>query len=97
MAAYGATAHGAVRTLQAESKRGQKSEAAEELKALKARDNVTNWWPLARVYLVIAVAVTGAIWVIEAARAGDVSWWWTLPSTIAAIIAVISMIFFDFF
>ncbi|MFA5898498.1 MAG: fatty acid desaturase [Hyphomicrobium sp.] len=60
----------------------------EEAKVLKARDNVTNWWPLARIYLIIALSVAGAVWVIEAARAGELSWWWTLPSTIAAIFAI---------
>jgi fatty acid desaturase len=61
---------------------------AEEVLALKARDNVTNWKYLARIYLVIAVAIAGAVWVISSARAGDISWWWTVPSTITAIIAI---------
>ena len=73
----------------AESERVRPSrQTSEEVKALKARDNVTNWWPLARIYLVIAVSVAGAVWVIEAARAGEISWWWTIPSTIAAIFAI---------
>jgi len=58
------------------------------MKALKARDNLTNWWPFARIYLVIAAAVAVAVWVIESARAGDISWWWTIPSTIAAIFVI---------
>ncbi|MEI9900270.1 MAG: fatty acid desaturase [Hyphomicrobium sp.] len=59
-----------------------------EVQALKARDNSTNWKYFARIYLVIGAAVAGAVWVIEAAGAGDISWWWTLPATAAAIIAI---------
>jgi fatty acid desaturase len=88
MTAYGAAANAGARSLQAESQRGSGREGAEELKALKARDNVSNWWPLARIYLVIAASLVGAVWVIEAARAGEISWWWTVPSTITAIIAI---------
>ena len=39
-------------------------------------------------YLVIAAAVAGAVWMIEASRAGEVSWWWTVPATIVAIITI---------
>jgi len=68
--------------------RRQARQSQEEVQALKARDNTTNWIYLARVYLVIAATVAGAVWVLEAARAGDISWWWTVPSTLAAIVVI---------
>ncbi len=58
------------------------------MQALKARDNLTNWKYLARIYLVIAASLAGAIWVIDAARGGEISWWWTVPSTLVAIVAI---------
>lgn len=89
MTAHGATVGVATQRLGAESERARPSrQASDEAKALKARDNVTNWWPLARIYLVIAASVAASVWVIEAARAGEISWWWTVPSTIAAIFAI---------
>jgi fatty acid desaturase len=90
MTAHIATANVAAQRVGAESGRAARPsrQASEEVKTLKGRDNVTNWWPLARIYLIIAASVGAAIWVIEAASAGEISWWWTLPSTIAAIFAV---------
>lgn len=89
MTAQGAASSIGAQRLGAESERGRPNRhASEEVKSLKARDNVTNWWPLARIYLVIAASVAGAVWVVEAARAGEISLWWTLPSTIAAIFAI---------
>jgi len=88
MTAHGATASVSARRLDGEAEYARPSrQSSEGIKALKARDNVTNWWHLARIYLVIALAVAGAVWVIEAARAGEISWWWTIPATIAAIFA----------
>jgi len=69
------------------SKRPQK-EAATEIQALKVRDNTTNWLFLGRIYLVIAAAVAGAIWVISAASASQISWWWSVPATVLAIVAI---------
>lgn len=89
MTARGATVSVATQRLGAESERQRPNrQTSEEVKSLKARDNVSNWWPLARIYLVIAASVAGAVWTIEAARAGEISWWWTVPSTIVAIFAI---------
>jgi fatty acid desaturase len=52
------------------------------------RNNLTNWKHLTRIYLVIAAAVTGGVWVIESARAGELSWWWALPATLVAIAVI---------
>ncbi len=89
MAANGAAAAVSVRPDHAEIGRERPNrQLGEEVQALKARDNRTNWRYLARIYLVIAAAVAGAVWVISAAQAGDISWWWTVPSTIAAIVVI---------
>ncbi len=88
MAAIGATVGGSHRSGDRESAPRPNRQSSEEVLALKARDNATNWWHLARIYLVIAAALMGAIWVIEAAAAGSISWWWTVPSTLAAIFAI---------
>lgn len=61
---------------------------AEAIKALKARNNTTNWLYLGRIYLVIAVAIAAAVWVNEAAAAGTIDWWWSIPATIAAIVVI---------
>jgi fatty acid desaturase len=63
-------------------------EAAGEIQALKARDNATNWAYLTRIYLVIAAAITGAIWVDSAAMTSQIAWWWSIPVTLLAIVVV---------
>lgn len=63
-------------------------QTAQEVQSLKARDNVTNWYHLARIYLITALAIAGAIWVDEAAMAGAIAWWWSIPATLAAIVVV---------
>jgi fatty acid desaturase len=89
MGAQDAAAVAPARSAVDEPARGRANrQSGEEVNALKARDNVTNWLHLARIYVVIAASVVGAVWVIESARAGDISWWWTVPSTIVAIIAI---------
>lgn len=59
-----------------------------EIHALKERDNHTNFGYLAFVYLVIVASMAGAIWVSSLAADGTISWWLTIPATIAAIIAI---------
>ena len=63
-------------------------QTAEEIKALKARDNLTNWIYLARIYVVIAASIAGAIWLDQLAMYGQIAWWWSIPVTVVAIIAV---------
>jgi fatty acid desaturase len=65
-----------------------KRQSAQEVQALKARDNRTNWYYLARIYVITALAIGGAIWVDEAAIAGTIAWWWSIPATLAAIVVV---------
>ena len=59
-----------------------------EVLALKARDNVTNWVYLARIYIVIALAIAGAVWVDQTAMADTIAWWWSIPATLAAIVVI---------
>ncbi len=60
----------------------------EEVKVLKARDNVTNWIYLARIYVVIAVSIAAAVYVDQAAMTSQIAWWWSIPATVLAIIAI---------
>jgi fatty acid desaturase len=66
----------------------QPRQTAGEVQGLKARDNVTNWIYLARIYVVIALAIAGAVWVDQAVRAGAIAWWWSIPATLAAIVVI---------
>lgn len=66
----------------------ERRRAADEIKALKARNNTTNWFYLARIYVIIGLAIAGAVWVDEAAMAGEIAWWWSIPATIAAIVVI---------
>jgi fatty acid desaturase len=89
MAAIGAAVDTSGRVREADAARERPNRhGAAEVQALKARNNLTNWKHLARIYLVIAAAVTGAVWVIESARAGELSWWWAVPVTLVAITVV---------
>src|SRR5262249_40821752 len=75
------------RTSEADQAR-ERRQSAEEIKALKARDNVTNWIYLARIYVVLAASIGGAIYLDHLAMSGAIAWWWSIPVTVAAIIAV---------
>jgi fatty acid desaturase len=89
MTVIGAAADNSARSRETDAARERSNrQGAEEVQALKARDNLTNWKHLARIYLVIAASLAGAIWVVAAARGGEISWWWTLPSTLVAIVAI---------
>jgi fatty acid desaturase len=89
MAAIGAAVDTSARSGEAAAARERPNRhGAEELQALKARNNLANWKHLTRIYLVIAAAVTGGVWVIESARAGELSWWWAVPATLVAIAVI---------
>ena len=71
MAAIGAAVDTSTRSREADAERARPNRhGADEVQALKARNNLTNWKHLARIYIIIAAAVAGAVWAIEAARAG---------------------------
>ncbi len=88
MAAIGAAVDTSARTGTDAARERPNRHGAEEVQALKARNNFTNWKHLARIYLIIAAAIAGAVWAIEAARAGELSWWWAVPATLLAIVVI---------
>ncbi len=89
MASMAAVAEISARSGETDGPRERPSrQTAEEIKALKARDNLTNWIYLARIYLVIAVSIAGAIYLDHLAMSGQIAWWWSIPVTVLAVIAV---------
>ena len=89
MRAMAAVAEISARTGDAEGSRERASrQSAEEIKALKARDNSTNWIYLARIYVVLAVSICGAIYLDHLAMSGAIARWWSIPVTALAIVAV---------
>ncbi len=59
-----------------------------ELQRLRLTDNWTNWFYIARAWLVIAVAIGVAVTVHLAATAAGLSSWWTIPIFVVAIMAI---------
>ena len=59
-----------------------------ELQRLRRTDNLTNWYYVARTYLYLAAVIGGAVWVFELARADVISFWWTVPTALVAIVLV---------
>ena len=63
MTSLAAVAEISARTSGTEPARERTSrQTAEEIKVLKARDNSTNWIYLARIYVVLAISIVGAIY-----------------------------------
>jgi len=61
---------------------------AEELQALKARDNVTNFYYLGQVWVIVVVSLVAAIWCDQEVRAAGLGWWWNIPVWTVAILAI---------
>jgi fatty acid desaturase len=59
-----------------------------ELQRLRRTDNLTNWYYVARTYLYLAAVIGGAVWVCELARAGEITFWWTIPTVLVAVVLV---------
>src|SRR4051812_23129480 len=55
---------------------------------LRAVDNVTNWFYLAREYLFLAVVVGSAVWLLESILAGQIHWAWAVPGLLIANLCV---------
>jgi len=62
--------------------------SAAEIQKLKERDNITNIGHLGLVYAVMAVTIIGAVWCYHAVFTGAISWLWTIPVTILAIVSM---------
>lgn len=60
----------------------------EEIRALKARDNVTNFRYIAGIYSVIIITAVTAIWAYQAYAAGELALGWLVAITIAAVLAM---------
>lgn len=56
-----------------------------EIRSLKARDNVTNFVYLARLYLIIFATFFSAIWAHNAILRSGITRWWHIPVALAAI------------
>lgn len=61
---------------------------ADAAKALKSRDNTTNWIHLAEVYAVIAATIALAIWGNAALAAHGYGWGWSWLLNAAAIVVI---------
>lgn len=62
--------------------------SAAEIQKLKERDNTTNIGHLGLVYLIMAATVLSAVWCDQAVLAGTISWVWSIPVTIVAVLAM---------
>lgn len=62
--------------------------AREELQSLRELDNITNIRFIIGVWLVIAAAVTGALMTYASYVDGEISFLWTIPVTIVAVIVI---------
>jgi fatty acid desaturase len=58
------------------------------LQHLRQTDNVTNWFYLARVYLVLALVIGGYVWFDQWRSASGYGWWWSVPAALLAIVLV---------
>lgn len=58
------------------------------IKALKARDNATNFYYLSGVYLVMVATVALTLWSYSAIAAGEIGWLWCIPVTALAIVSM---------
>jgi fatty acid desaturase len=59
-----------------------------KLRELCRTDNVTNFYYIARVYVVLALTIGGAVWFDSCRLAAGWSWLWNVPVFLAAILAV---------
>jgi fatty acid desaturase len=66
----------------------RQSQPDTDIRALKARDNVTNFGYLARVYVIIAVAIFAAIEAHRAIAHSGLSLWWHVPVALMAILVI---------
>lgn len=60
-----------------------------DIRALKeARDNVTNFWYIGKIYLILLVTITSTIWFFASYESLNISFWWTIPVAILSIVIV---------
>ena len=59
-----------------------------QIKALKARDNTTNFFHLAFDYAVLIATVAATLWSYSLVADAGLDWWWNAPATIVAVIII---------
>ncbi len=61
---------------------------ADAIRELKKRDNITNFRPIAFVYLVIVAAISLTILSYGLVAEAGLAWWWNIPMTLLCIAVV---------
>lgn len=78
--------HGAKTPPSVRASNQRTSFGGDEMLRLKARDNTTNWWHLARVWLIIALTFAAVVWLEDVFAARGLSLWWGTPEWLLAIL-----------
>src|SRR5262245_26781421 len=63
-------------------------ELKEQLQRLRQTDNLTNWFYLVRSYVLLALAIGGAVYFIEYRATWGLHWAWNVPVALVAIVLV---------
>ena len=66
------------------SERGNKN----EIKALKERDNVTNFYYIIKVYAIMISTLALTLYSFSLVSANGLAWWWNIPMSCLAIIII---------
>jgi fatty acid desaturase len=61
---------------------------AQTVRALKARDNTTNFSYIVLVYLIMIVTIAATIWSYGAVADAGLGWWWNIPATFVAVLII---------
>jgi fatty acid desaturase len=75
-------------TARSGEKRPKGTRRGEAIRELKKRDNSTNFYHIALVYLVIAASIAATIWSYRFVASEGLGWWWDIPATLAAIAVI---------
>ena len=65
-----------------------KSVRGNAIRELKKRGDFANFVHIGRVYLVIIVAISCAIWSYGVVASAGLGWWWNIPATLVAIVVI---------
>ncbi|MBU1209691.1 MAG: fatty acid desaturase [Alphaproteobacteria bacterium] len=60
----------------------------QDIRSLKARDNLTNFGYIGFIYLIMAVTLGVTLWSYAAVAEAGRSWWWNAPMTVLAIVVI---------
>ena len=56
-----------------------------QIKALTKRDNVTNWYYVLRIWVIVAATIAAAYWTHKEIFATDIGWGWHIPVALIGI------------